>query len=124
MADLRILVPQFAQPVLGFLMTDFRNLADPGAVVDITGYTIKLAVKRDVNDPDSYELFDLTASLDADPTTGKYYFTFTREHTCFRPDTYPGEVRWWAAGLVPATDLPTDRQTVDYIVQQAVDVSL
>ena len=46
MADIQISVRQNTRPIITRVLRDFRNESNPVAVVNITGYALKLSVKR------------------------------------------------------------------------------
>ena len=98
-----------------FVMRDFRNASDPTAVVDITGYAFKLIVKRELDDPDSACLFDLTGSI-VTAADGTYKFTLTLAHTCMPAGDYIGQIRWWSGGAPGTEEQPTDAIDCTYRV--------
>ena len=118
MADIQISVRQNTRPIITRVLRDFRNESNPVAVVNITGYALKLSVKREITDSDSDAVFDLSASI-VTAASGTYRFTLTPEHTFLPAGTYPGEIRWWTDGT--ATNPPHDALSVDFIIQTAVD---
>lgn len=120
MAEKIITVTRLTQPVLYDIMTTFRDARDPLGAEDITGWTIKFSVKRSLDDVDGYEFFTITAAI-VTAADGVYSLTFSSAETNMPAGRYPGELRWWKSGAVPATDMPFDRQSVDYVVQEAVD---
>lgn len=119
MADLTILVREKSRPTVDFAdNTAWKDKA--GRVVDITGWTLKLAVKRLITDPDSQVLFDLAASI-VTAAQGAYKFTLDLSHTAFPPGTYPAEIRVWTSA--PGSNPPNDSKTVDFVIESAVKLS-
>lgn len=119
MADFTIRVREKSRPTVVFAGTtawkDRSNLPQ-----DITGWVLKLAVKPTFDAPDSEVIFDLTATLGADPTQGEFYFAMTQEQTCLAPGTYPAEIRVWSSG---STSLPPhDGRSVDFVVEPAIKI--
>jgi len=120
MSDETIKVRYNSAPTIKRVMKDARNEADPEAVLDISAYDIKLIVKQDVELPDSRAWFDVDASV-TDGLNGEYEFALTAAQTCNCPGTWPGEIRWWAAGYVAGTP-PTDAISVDFVIDDVVDL--
>ena len=118
MADIRLSVRQNTRPTITRVMRDFRNESNPNAVVNITGYALKLSVKRAITDADSDAVFDLSASI-VTAASGTYRFTLTPEHTFLPAGVYPGEIRWWTDGTT--TNPPHDALSVDFEIQASVD---
>jgi hypothetical protein len=119
MAELTINVREKSRPTVDFAdVTAWKDKA--GRVVDITGWTLKLVVKRLVTDPDSQVLFDLTGTI-VTATEGAYRFTLDLSHTAFPPGTYPAEVRVWTAA--PGSNPPNDAKSVDFIIEPAIKLS-
>jgi hypothetical protein len=118
MADILLSVRQNTRPTITRVMRDFRNESNPNAVVNITGYALKLSVKRAITDADSDAVFDLSASI-VTAASGTYRFTLTPEHTFLPTGVYPGEIRWWTDGTT--TNPPHDALSVDFEIQTSVD---
>jgi len=118
MADILLSVRQNTRPTITRVMRDFRNESNPGAVVNITGYALKLSVKREITDADTDAIFDLSASI-VTAASGTYRFTLTPEHTFLPAGVYPGEIRWWTDGTT--TNPPHDALSVDFEIQASVD---
>lgn len=93
---------------------EYRNRA--GDVFDITGDTIKLAVKRDIGDTDVKILFDLAAVLTT-PASGLFTLAYTGFHTGLA-GTYPAELRRWDTATT--NRLPTDAYQCTFICNEAV----
>jgi hypothetical protein len=113
MADKTIKVQQRTKLTIQFQLTTFRDEYDPFAVVDITGYTFKLLVKRDPGDADSLAWVNLTGTIE-DATSGLFSFELSAAATSLAPGTWPGILRWWDGSvLLP----PVDAWSVDYTVE-------
>lgn len=124
MADKTIVVRENTSPTLTFKLTTFRDESDPSLVVDVSAYNFTLRVWRahlDAADPEQllYDvLFELAATGMA--SDGTFDFVLTHAHTSLAPGLYPAEIVWWATGT-PATDVPTDAWSVEYIVRARRD---
>lgn len=94
----------------------FRDETRRDTAVDITGYTIKLIVKKRLSDDDTLALFDLEASIE-DAESGVYKLTFTTAHTCLAHGTYKGLLRVWDGA---ASGSPKDAFPLDFVVTEAV----
>ena len=103
---------QGTQPTIVY---EFKDRA--GDTLVITGKTIKLAVKRDIEDLDSAKLFDLQGTVTSGPS-GLVSFAFTGVHTGLA-GTYVGELRRWASGS-STNRLPEDAYDVSFNVNPAV----
>jgi hypothetical protein len=113
MADKQIIVQQGIKTTATFVLTDFRSEYDPTAVVDITGYTIRLLVKRDRGDVDSLAWIDITATL-VSVADGIFSFELASPYTSLPAGTWPGIIRFWSG----STSLPPDEAwSVDYVVE-------
>lgn len=117
MADKKIEVGYNTGPLLTFQLTDFRNENNSSGIVDITGYSFKLRVKKNLTDPDSAILVSLNGSILV-AASGTFTFQLTTAHTCLPPGKYVGQILWWS-GAVGTT--PTDSWTVEYNVADPVD---
>lgn len=114
MADETITVTEGTSPVETLVLRDFRNQEDPNEPVSTALKTLRLIVKRRIDDPDSAAFFDITATLPLG--TGLYRFTFTPAETSQLPDTYPGQIRIFNT-LTPAVGAtPDDSRSVDFVV--------
>lgn len=105
--------------VFTFRMKTFRNENTPNGTQDVTGWAFKLIVKRNLDDPDSRALFDLTGTVPAG-VLGDFQFTLGFAHTTLKPASYPAEIRWWTGGAPPIGTPPTDYFSTDYVVAAAV----
>lgn len=113
-----IRVRQNTRPQQFFQLKDFRNPSDPNALIDITAYSFRLMVKRDLADADAQAFFDL-AGVIAVALDGSVRFDLTAEHTAMPVGRYPGEIRWWSDAV--ETNPPTDAVRFSYIVEDPVD---
>lgn len=118
--DERIGVVAGTTPVIGRTWRKFRIDGSEGEAEDLTGNTVKFIVKQDLTHDDSRELVNLTATLDADPTTGKFTLPLTVTDTTHVERNYFGELRRWGVG-VPVDGPPSDAVPLDYVVFQQVD---
>jgi hypothetical protein len=110
-----VVVSQHTAPTQAFVLQDER-----GNPVDLTGKTVKLVVKRDIEDPDSLILFDLAATPDADQVnnTGLYTLAFDFNKTSFPANIYPAALRVWPSAT---TSNPPERvEASSYTVERAV----
>ncbi len=98
------------------ILRNFRDETQPDVPVDITGYTIKLIVKKRLSDEDALAFFDLEASIE-DAENGVYKLTFTTAHTCLAHGTYKGLLRVWGGA---ASGSPKDAFPLDFVVTEAV----
>ena len=110
-----------SNPQVTRIMRNFRDERYSGNAVSISGWTIKLIVKRLPTDSDDNALFDLTAQI-VSPSTGTYRYNFTPDHTAIQPGTYFAEERWWTS--YAANKAPTDRRTESFVVQEPVQREL
>jgi len=129
MPDKTISVLEYSHPTLKFLLTDFRNEADPDAIVDISSYEFDLLVKRtplndgeDVRDSDTSAYIWLESPMDdmAELALGTVTFYLTGSETSLPPGTYTGEIHWWDNGGTDAR--PTDGWSVSFTVREAYDI--
>lgn len=121
MAGESINVGENTRGVIERVMTDFRDPEDSTAVKNITGWVIKMTVKRDPIDDDAYAWIDLAATI-TDAVNGKYKYTLTLAHTSLPVGTWFGEERWWEDGVT--TRPPHDRVPFSYTVEKAIDETL
>lgn len=113
MADKTIIVQQRIKTEVTYQLTTFRNEYDPFAVVDITGYTFKMLVKRDRADADSLAWIDITGSI-VDAASGLFKFELAAPQTALPEGNWPGIIRWWSG----STGLPpNDAWSLDYVVE-------
>ena len=95
----------------------YEFLDRAGDTLVITGKTIKLAVKRDIEDTDATKLFDLAGTVTSGPS-GLVSFAFTGVHTGLA-GTYVGSIRRWASGW-STNRLPEDAYDVSFNVNPSV----
>lgn len=114
-----------------FQLLTFWDQINPTNPADVTGWLIKLIVKpfrffvdrsavrtSEVTDAEAY--FDLAADVTVAPTNGEYTFHFTTIHTCLPAGTYPGQIRWWTAGV--QVDSPDNGFPVSYVVTDSIPI--
>lgn len=118
MADEIISISQNSNLTITRIARKFRDERDPTGAENITGWTLKFMVKRHIDDSDAAAIVDLTASI-VTAASGVHSVTLTPAHSSLSPGIYPGEWRWWTAAPA-AGDPPTDRRSVDYIVNSSV----
>lgn len=85
----------------------FQKLDDLGAVLNLTGYVIKLIVKPFLSNedgvlPDSRAWVDVAATITR-ATSGKYEFNLTAAETALPAGRHPAEVRFWRPPDAPTT---------------------
>ena len=81
--------------------------------LNITGYSFKMSLDtREKPDDETTQVWQIDATLDADPTTGKAYFAITDVETDITPATYyydiqmttpSGDIRTIAKGIFKIT---------------------
>ena len=103
-------IMQGTHPIIAY---EFHDRA--GDVLGLTGMTIKVAAKLDINDPDSEILFDLTAVVSA--VTG--VITIDWESATGLAGSFPAEIRRWNSG-VSTDSLPADAYECSVNVSEAV----
>jgi len=90
-----------------------------------------MLVKRRLDDPDNFAVFEITNNVGAPAPAGldipvaingDFYFVLNPTQTDIAPDEYFGEIRGWNAGLVPGVDPPTIKFPFSYRVDQTLDL--
>ncbi len=115
-----ISLSQFSRTKLRRVWRKYNDERDPTGAADITGWAIKLRVKRDLDDDDSLELVNLSATLGIDDANGVYDLQFSSALTA-NVGEFPGELLAWEDGVT--TSVPHHRIPVTFEVVPAVDLT-
>lgn len=108
-----VTVRQFTTPNRVFTLRDPAT----GLALNLTGFTIKFAVKRDKTDPDSEEVFEVDATIVL-AVDGTYQLAFSANETSIAVRSYESELRWWETGGPPTT--PDDSEAGTFEVTEAL----
>ena len=106
-------VRQFSTPNRVFTLRDPAT----GLVLNLTGFTIKFAVKRDRSDPDTEEVFEVDATI-VSASDGTYQLAFGANETSIAVRSYDSELRWWETGGPPTA--PDDAEAGTFEVVEAL----
>jgi hypothetical protein len=87
-----------------------------GAVVNITGYTPYLTVKRNPVDDDADAVFQILGTLVSSGTGGVCTFAITEEQTTIQPGTYYYDITIYDASSNVKTVVPTNKFIIDWDV--------
>lgn len=64
-------------------------IQNEGVAVDITGFTVRLVIKKNESDADSAALFDKTQATHSDPTNGTGSISMTEAESVLIPKCVP-----------------------------------
>lgn len=103
------------------ILRNTRDASSLGDVIDITGFVLKLTVKRTLEDLDADAVFTLAAAI-VDGEAGSYKFAFTLAHTSIPPRSYPAEIRYWESAVI--TGPPADKLPLTFTVLKSVKSKL
>lgn len=87
---------------------------------NLTGYTVKMIVKKSYSDTDANKQFEVTATVSS-PATGIAVFSISRDNNNIDVGSYVYEIRCYSGGGA------TDYQTVvidEYIVEDVVGLTI
>lgn len=113
-----ITVRELSRPTLTMVMYQSRDERATASAANVSGCTIELVVKRDLEDADSLALFTLAATI-VDGPTGVISFAFDEGHTGYAPGSYPCEIHWWEAGAA-LDEAPQDALSGTFTIEPAV----
>lgn len=117
-----IVVSEYSRPTKTFVWTnsDEGTLQGPDNLVDITGYSFQLRVRRTPIENTGLGtklLVDLAGTI-VTAAEGTFKFDLTAAHTGLPPGSYPGELLTWTSGAT--TNPPHYQKAITYTVARAL----